>query len=272
MDQDTPSFWQKIIHKLFGRRSALDVIEEAKEDGIIKADEEIMLRGVLTLRSTLISDIMTPRTSIEALPHTATLYEVALFIKEMGYSRIPLYQDTKDHITGIIYARDIIHTVLDEKNHANPSINYAREPFFITENHSVHALLHTFKKLHCHIAIVLDEYGGTAGLVTVADILEPVFGEISDEYDILTPNETIQKINDSTYILPGQTTLKELESIGIVIHSEVVDTIGGYIATIADAIPLKGAQYTIGNSTFTVLESNKKYIRQLKVVLHHAEE
>lgn len=259
------SLWIK-IKRLFGISNVLEkAIEEAKEEGTIEDNESTMLMGILELRSLSIADIMTPRSQMEALPNIATLSEAAEFIKETGYSRIPVYKETKDTIVGILYARDIVHPLLNRNNLENSVVQYAKEALFTTETRPAYSLLEEFKRRKCHIAIVLDRFGGTAGLVTVTDILETVFGKLYDEYDEVSPDEEIQKVNESTFIVPGKTPLEELQHIGIFLESEEVDTLGGYISHQVGTIPEEGSVFTFDNKTYTIVKADKKQVDMIQI-------
>ena len=263
----TTSLWTK-VKRLFGISNVLEkAIEEAKEEGEIEDSESTMLMGILELRSLSIGDIMTPRSQMEALPNIATLSEAAEFIKETGYSRIPVYRETKDTIVGILYARDIVYPLLDHSHLHSPAVRYAKEAFFTTETKPVYSLLEEIKKRKCHIAIVLDRFGGTAGLVTVSDILETVFGKLYDEYDEVNPDEEIQKVNESTFLVPGKTPLEELQSIDITLESDEVDTLGGYISHQLGTIPEEGDIFTFNGITYTVVKADKKQIDTVQVNL-----
>lgn len=259
------SLWVK-IKRFFGASNVLEkAIEEAKEEGSIEDNESIMLMGILELRSLSIGDIMTPRSQMEALPSTATLSYASEFIKETGYSRIPIYRETKDTIVGILYARDIVYPLLDCNNHQHSALRYAKEAFFTMESRPAYSLLEEFKRKKYHIAIVLDKFGGTAGLVTVTDILEPVFGKLYDEYDEISPDEEIQKISENTFLVPGQMPLEELEHIGITLESEEVDTIGGYISNQLGRIPEEGSVVTFDAITCTIIKADKKQITVVQI-------
>lgn len=259
------SLWTK-MKRLFGVSNVLEkAIEEAKEEGTIEDSESTMLMGILELRSLSIGDIMTPRSQMEALPNTATLSEAAEFIKEMGYSRIPVYKETKDTIVGILYARDIVYPLLNYTHLNNPVVHYVKEAFFTTETKPAYSLLEEFKRRKCHIAIVLDRFGGTAGLVTVTDILETVFGKLYDEYDEVSPEEEIQKVNEKTFLVPGKTPLEDLQSIGLILKSDEVDTIGGYICNQLGSIPEEGEVFTFDGISYTVIKADKKQIDMLQI-------
>ena len=267
MDGDSQrSIWSKISH-IFGGKSEDNleqVIIEAREDGDVEAVESSMLLSVLSLGETQVQDIMTPRTDIACLPHGATIQEAAQSILEHGHSRIPVYKETRDNIIGIIYAKDLLTYLIDNtKSVSEDHVDVImREPYFIPETKSSAELLQEFRARKNHIAIVVDEYGGTSGLITIEDLLEIIVGDIEDEYDA-PREEDVQKINDDEYIFHGRTYLEDINEIGIAIESEEVDTIGGYLSLQAGHVPLVNERFEIAGWEFIVTEADTKQIHKI---------
>lgn len=267
MDGDSQrSIWSKISH-IFGGKSEDNleqVIIEAREDGDVEAVESSMLLSVLSLGETQAQDIMTPRTDIACLPHGATIKEAAQSILEHGHSRIPVYKETRDNIIGIIYAKDLLTYLIDNtKNVSDDHVEtIMRDPYFIPETKNSAELLQEFRARKNHIAIVVDEYGGTSGLITIEDLLEIIVGDIEDEYDA-PREEDVQKINDDEYIFHGRTYLEDINEIGIAIESEEVDTIGGYLSLQAGHVPLVNERFEIAGWEFIVTEADTKQIHKI---------
>ncbi len=267
MDGDSQrSIWSKISH-IFGGKSEDNleqVIIEAREDGDVEAVESSMLLSVLSLGETQAQDIMTPRTDIACLPHGATIKEAAQSILEHGHSRIPVYKETRDNIIGIIYAKDLLTYLIDNtKNVSDDHVEtIMRDPYFIPETKNSAELLQEFRARKNHIAIVVDEYGGTSGLITIEDLLEIIVGDIEDEYDA-PREEDVQKINDDEYIFHGRTYLDDINEIGIEIESEEVDTIGGYLSLQAGHVPLVNERFEIAGWEFIVTEADTKQIHKI---------
>lgn len=267
MDGDSQrSIWSKISH-IFGGKSEDNleqVIIEAREDGDVEAVESSMLLSVLSLGETQAQDIMTPRTDIACLPHGATIKEAAQSILEHGHSRIPVYKETRDNIIGIIYAKDLLTYLIDHtKNVSEDHVEtIMRDPYFIPETKNSAELLQEFRARKNHIAIVVDEYGGTSGLITIEDLLEIIVGDIEDEYDA-PREEDVQKINDDEYIFHGRTYLDDINEIGIEIESEEVDTIGGYLSLQAGHVPLVNERFEIAGWEFIVTEADTKQIHKI---------
>lgn len=260
------SLWNKISH-IFGGKSEDNleqVIMEAREEGDVEAEESNMLLSVLELGETQVQEIMTPRTDIACLTNEATIQEAAQCIQTNGHSRIPVYKETKDNIIGIIYAKDLLTYLVDPN--LDPAADHVdkimRQPYFIPETKSSAELLQEFRVRKNHIAIVVDEYGGTSGLITIEDLLEVIVGDIEDEFDA-PREEDVQKINDEEYILHGRTFLEDLKEIGINIESEEVDTIGGYLSLQAGHVPAVNETFAIADWEFTVIEADTKQIHKI---------
>lgn len=265
MDGDSQrSMWDKITH-LFGKSddNLEQAIMDAREEGDVEAEESNMLLSVLELSEKQVQEIMTPRTDITCLTYDATIKEAAECILENGHSRIPVYKDTKDNIIGIIYAKDLLtYIVGDKHDFSEPVEKIARPPFFIPETKSSAELLQEFRARKNHIAIVVDEYGGTSGLITIEDLLEIIVGDIEDEFDA-PKEEDVQKINDNEYLLHGRTMLDDLNDIAIEIESDEVDTIGGYLSLQAGHVPQVNETFTVGEWQFTVIEADTKQIHKI---------
>lgn len=268
MDQESDghrSFWARLA-RLFGHdneETLEKAILEASAEGEVEPDEESMLLGILRFNDLQVQDTMIPRMDIDCVPEDATLEEVAQVITESGHSRIPVYRETRDNMVGIIHAKDLLRSVLDESSpHTVSSV--MREPFFVPETKSIRSLLQEFRARKLHIAIALDEYGGTAGLITIEDVLEEIVGDIEDEHD--TPQEEdIRSVGNGVYELTGRALLEDLQELGVNLESDEVDTIGGYICMEAGMVPGMGESFTIGGWTFTIIDADMKLIRLLRM-------
>lgn len=265
MDGDSQrSMWDKITH-LFGKSddNLEQAIMDAREEGDVEAEESNMLLSVLELSEKQVQEIMTPRTDITCLTSDATIQEAAQCILENGHSRIPVYKETKDNIIGIIYAKDLLTYIVNNNHDYSDTVEkIARAPFFIPETKSSAELLQEFRARKNHIAIVVDEYGGTSGLITIEDLLEIIVGDIEDEFDA-PKEEDIQKISENEYLLHGRTMLDDLNDIAIPIESDEVDTIGGYLSLQAGHVPVVNEVFTIGDWEFSVIEADTKQIHKI---------
>lgn len=265
MDGDSQrSMWDKITH-LFGKSddNLEQAIMDAREEGDVEAEESNMLLSVLELSEKQVQEIMTPRTDITCLTSDATIQEAAQCILENGHSRIPVYKETKDNIIGIIYAKDLLTYIVNNNHDYSDTVEkIARAPFFIPETKSSAELLQEFRARKNHIAIVVDEYGGTSGLITIEDLLEIIVGDIEDEFDA-PKEEDIQKISENEYLLHGRTMLDDLNDVAIPIESDEVDTIGGYLSLQAGHVPVVNEVFTIGEWEFSVIEADTKQIHKI---------
>ena len=265
------TIWSR-LSKLFGHddeESLEKAILEARAEGEVEPDEESMLLGILRFNDLQVQDTMTPRTDIDCVPDDMPLPDVARIIVRSGHSRIPVYHETRDNIVGIVHAKDVLHSLLDAHNqHAQaadpPAAAVMREPFFVPETKSIRTLLQEFRARKQHIAIALDEYGGTSGLITIEDVLEEIVGDIEDEHDA-PRQEDIRPLGDGAYELTGRALLEDLEDMGINLDSDEVDTVGGYLSMEAGHVPAPGESFTLDGWTFTVLEADKKLILRLRM-------
>ncbi len=208
------TIWSR-LSKLFGHddeESLEKAILEARAEGEVEPDEESMLLGILRFNDLQVQDTMTPRTDIDCVPDDMPLPDVARIIVRSGHSRIPVYHETRDNIVGIVHAKDVLHSLLDAHNQNAqaadpPAAAVMREPFFVPETKSIRTLLQEFRARKQHIAIALDEYGGTSGLITIEDVLEEIVGDIEDEHDA-PRQEDIRPLGDGAYELTAAPCLK----------------------------------------------------------------
>jgi putative hemolysin len=248
------------------------LVERGGEQGILEAEEEQMIAAVIELGERRLHEVMVPRTSIVALPATATVEECIDRIVEEGHSRIPIYEDSVDEVVGILYAKDLL-PFLKSADRPRPAVrSLLRTPLFVPESMSIDDLLHEFQRRKVHIAIVLDEYGGTAGLVTIEDLLEEIVGEIQDEYDVEEP--MIERLSDTEVRLDGRAAVDELEELfdirlGLQDEDEY-DTIGGLIYHRIGGVPSPGDQVQVDGLMLTVESTNGRRVAKVLVVRANA--
>lgn len=269
MDQEPEnhgSFWSR-LGRLFGHDSEESLeraILEARADGAVEPDEESMLLGILRFNDLQVQDTMIPRTDMDCVQDDVSLAEVAKVIMESGHSRIPVFRETRDNIVGIIHAKDLLSSMVEHGENPPPVSAVMREPFFVPETKSIRTLLQEFRAKKLHIAIALDEYGGTSGLITIEDVLEEIVGEIEDEHDA-PREEDIRQLGDNIYELTGRAYLEDLEKLGVNLVSDEVDTIGGYLSMEAGHVPGKGEVFILDGWKFTVLDADMKLIKLLRL-------
>lgn len=226
----------------------------------LEVAEEALLVAVSDFTEKVVREIMVPRTDMTCLSDSATAQDAVDIIQRHGYSRLPLYHETLDDIRGVVYAKDLLPAIL--KNPAVSPATLARKAYFVPETKPVQQLLLEMRD-RTHIAIVADEYGGTAGLVTIEDLLEEIVGEIQDEYDWEKP--LVDELDDGSYRVDARLPVNDLnEMFGTVIESES-DTVGGAVIEVAGRIPEVGDEVVIEGLKFRVTEVQGTRIRQLVV-------
>ncbi len=269
---DSSSIWSR-LGKLFGRgdeESLEKAIQEAGAEGEVDPEEESMLLNILRFDKLQVQDVMTPRTDIDCIAGGSTLMDAVSLIISSGHSRIPVFLDTRDNIVGILHAKDLLPCLIDPAKHSAPIDTLMRETFFVPETKNVFDLLQEFRCRKLHIAIALDEYGGTSGLVTIEDVIEEIVGDIEDEHD--TPREEdIRVVREGYFELTGRAYLEDLSELGIDFSSDEVDTIGGYLTLQAGHVPEAGESFVLGKWKFTVREADVKAIRHISVELAEEE-
>jgi putative hemolysin len=242
------------------------IVERGGEQGAIEAEEQQMIGAVLELGEQRVHEVMVPRIDIQALPVTASLDEIIKAIVDEGHSRIPMYDETIDNVVGILYAKDLLPHLARGKVPTVRSI--LRTPLFVPESISVDDLLHNFQRRRVHIAIVLDEYGGTAGLVTIEDLIEEIVGEIQDEYDVEEP--MIEPLSEDEARVDGRTSVDDLaEHFGVQLDgadSEEYDTVGGLIYHEIGGVPIPGDKVEVSNLTLTVESTEGRRVAKVMVV------
>ncbi len=236
------------------------MVNVSHEEGVLEVDEHEMLTNVFEFGDSKARDVMTPRTDIVAVSTNAAFEEVIKSFKEEQFSKIPVYKEDIDDIVGLIYLKDMFFANKDDFKVEN----YMREAFFTYESKEISKLLKEMRTNGKTLAIVLDEYGGTSGLVTVEDMVEEIVGEIIDEYDM--EEEGIFIVNENEYIVDGTTRIDDLnEILGSQLHSDSVETISGYIIGILGRFAQEGEVVETDGFTFTVVAIDKNRIDKLNV-------
>lgn len=246
-----------------------DELEQALEITDVKRqDAKEILEGILTYGETSASEVMTPRVDMTDLPLTATFEEVMKTVVESGYSRIPVYGDTEDDIRGILYSRDLL-PYIGKEDASFEWQKLIRKPYFVPESRMIDDLLEDFRKRKIHLAIVVDEYGGTQGIVTLEDILEEIVGDIDDEYD--EEDTTYKRLPDDTFIFEGRTLLNDFFRITGQDEAEYADvaegceTLAGMLLAIKGDFPKEKEPLVYGHCRFLVLDIDNHRIIRVRV-------
>lgn len=240
------------------------MVDLSQQEGVLEQDKKDMLQGIFDFSDTVVREIMTPRTDTVCISVKSTVQDAIQLIIEKGHSRIPVYEGKVDNTVGVIYAKDLLQV---PKTEIQESLRqYLRQAVFIPESKNVEELLQQMKKTRFHLAIVVDEYGGMAGIVTLEDIVEEIIGEIQDEYDT---DETpmVTAIKDGTVLVDAAMNIKELGDI-IAFNfpeSDDYDTIAGFVLSLLGEFPTRGTTVTYENLEITVKEIRKRRIISLVV-------
>jgi len=244
-----------------------NLAEIGAEKGTLEEGEHEIINGLVNFRTVLARESMTPRVDIVAIPSDADYSQVLKIITEAGYSRYPLFQENLDDIIGIIYAKDLLPFLSDDNLQKTLSLkNLARKALFIPETKKINELLHLFQESKLHIGIVVDEYGGTSGLISLEDVLEEIVGEIRDEYD-QEENELI-KIDDHKYVVLGKMKIDELNELfeaDFSSENDEYDTVGGFIFSHSGNIPKDGYSFVKNGCKFIVKDVINKRINKVLV-------
>jgi len=243
----------------------LEDLAQHRMEGTVDAEEQEMIENVLELRESTAGEIMTPRTDLVAVDVEADLPTVLETIRKVGHSRIPVYEGNIDNIVGLLYAKDL----LAEIGHNTQMFHVyerMREVYFVPETKPLRALLHEFQNQKLHLAVVLDEYGGTAGLVTLEDILEELVGPIADEYD-KAPPEAIRKIDETTIEVDARTYVDDLnDAFALDLpEDEDYDTVGGFVFSRLGYIPKVGEHFDYDNVKFTIASAEARRVKRIRI-------
>jgi len=234
------------------------------QNGSIKKDQKVMLENIVVFSETVVREIMTPRPDTVCIDATASVSDVILLISEKGHSRIPVYEEKIDNIIGTIYAKDLLG--LDAAKFSGSLRQLMREPIFIPESKNIEALFYQMKRMKFHLAIVVDEYGGMSGIVTLEDIIEEIIGDIEDEYDKDRRPEFIE-LSVNRFLADGQMSIDDLaDRLEIEFpEGEDYDTIGGFVLQQLGRFPVKNEVIRYQSLDFIVKESNKRRILSVEI-------
>ncbi|MDT8412455.1 MAG: gliding motility-associated protein GldE [Vicingaceae bacterium] len=245
---------------------ALDLTSDIEEDN----DEHKILKGIIKFGETSVKQIMTARVDVVALDKNLPYSTVIETILDSGYSRIPVFEESFDTIVGVIYIKDLLAHIEEKEDFEWTKL--LRVPFFVPENKKLDDLLSEFQEKKMHLAIVVDEYGGTSGIVSLEDILEEIVGEISDEFD--DEDITYSKLDDNNYVFDGKTALNDVFKIINIDDDEFfgdekidAESLAGLVIEIAEKIPQKNEKITLKNLTFTVEASDKRRVKRIKLTV-----
>ena len=262
--------WKKLLSLLIRtsedsgitEEELLAIVEEAKQDGGIDEQEGSLIKSAIEFTELEAMDIATPRVDVTGIPVDADREEIAAVFGETGYSRLPVYKDKIDDIIGIIYQKDFYNQVYRGVCGVEAIV---RPALYVAKSKKINVLLKELQKNKMHIAVVIDEFGGTMGIVTLEDILEELVGEIWDEHDVVV--QEIEKISDQEYLVLGNTSVEKLfEELGGEEEFESF-TVSGWVMELAERIPEEGDVLYYENMTITVMKMKDRRVEQVRIVL-----
>ena len=239
------------------------IVNQAQKDGILEKEEKEMIDSIFHFSKTVVREIMTPRTDTFCIGTHASLQEAIDLMVQRGHSRIPVYEDKIDNIVGIVYAKDLLQ--LSDKDASKEVNTNMRDATFIPETQNIEDLLNEMRNGRIHLAVVVDEYGGMAGVVTLEDILEEIVGEIRDEYDHREqPN--LRQLTPNSFVVDASMNIEDLgDKLSCKFPiSDDYDTIGGFVLTQLGHVPSRGEQFPFESYDIVVRDVAKRRIRQLE--------
>ena len=237
-------------------------IDTAAQEGLIKSEERRLLQSIVDFGDTLVREVMTPRPDIVAIRHEATVGDVRALFREQEYSRFPVYKDSLDNIAGFIFVKDLL--TLSSDDDRRPIAGLLRPAVVVPETKRVPELLKQFQRHQTQCAIVVDEYGGTAGLVTIEDLLEEIVGEIRDEYD--EESEPIVDEGNGHWVFSGKVNIDEvIQRLDVDIEREGFETVGGYLMSHLGRVPAVGEKLEMDGLTVEVLDAERRRINKVRM-------
>lgn len=274
MDDDSGQGLISFIKSIFKKKAHLDnsnnlaeeiqdLMDEGQAKGLITDEESDMVHGVLDLKETRVHSIMIPRTEISSAPAESTLEEVIKLVTDCGHTRIPIYDENIDEITGILHAKDLIK-LLGEGPTSKIPTDFLRTPYFVPGNQKVALLLKDLKAKNTHLAIVTDEYGGTAGIITIEDILEEIVGEIMDEHDAEQPLLTV--LDNGTLLVDARLEVEKLgEHLDVELPEGDFESVGGFIIHLLGRIPQLHEKIPFEHFEITIKKADQRKVDEILI-------
>ena len=246
---------------------AADTPQPAEKAATEAEEENRLLRSVVDFGDTLVREVMTPRPDIVALPAASTIDDLRKLVREQEYSRLPVFADNLDNIVGLVVVKDLIQRA-DELDGSRLASEIMRPASFVPETKRVMDLLREFQQRRVQLAIVVDEYGGTAGLVTVEDVVEELVGEIRDEYD--SDAEPIVQENDATYVVSAKVATSEIvDRLNVDIEDGAFETVGGYVLARVGRVPAVGETFSFDGLDVEIMEAERRRIHKVRIRRAH---
>ncbi len=272
MSYTQPSWFSRLTAKFSNKPQnqdeLLNMLAEAQTDELLNPEALAMIEGALQISKMQARDIMIPRAQMVVIEKNASFEEIIKIMQQTTHSRFPVIDDDRDNVEGMILAKDLLPFAFNQ-NQTFELRTALRPAMFIPESKRLNILLKEFRNKKSHMAIVVDEYGGVAGLVTIEDVLEQIVGEIEDEYDI-DPEHLIKKLNDYTYVVKASTPMDDFnEYFEIPLPEQDCDTIGGLVTKHFGHMPKRDECLTIKNYVFKILHADNRHVRMLEMTIKH---
>jgi len=257
----------KLAPQFLTEEEMKSMISIGEEEGALEKEEKEMLHNVFAFGDKKVTEAMVPRTEIVAITEDALLAEVLSLVTDEGYSRYPVIMENVDNIIGVLYVKDILRKMAKEEvTPDTPIRSFIRDAYYIPESKMVTALLDEMQKNKFQIAIVLDEHGGTAGLITLEDIMEEIVGGLQDEFEAIEAEKEVEVVDERTFVVSGTTGMDEInELVGTDLDSKEFHTIGGFLFGLFGRLPKVGEQLRYHGLRFLILEMDGKKIEKLKI-------
>ncbi len=271
------SWLERLSHAFSGepetRDDLLEILRDARSNRLIEADTLTMLEGALSVSTMTVDDVMVPRSQMVSLPADSNLLDLMKYVVESGHSRFPVHGEDRDEILGVLLAKDLLQGIVAD-NAVTDVRELLRPAVLIPNSKRLNVLLREFRASRNHMAIVIDEHGGVAGLVTIEDVLEEIVGEIDDEHDdAIIESACLAPDPDGHYVVEALTPIDEFnERFGADLPDDAFDTVGGFVVAGIGHLPEPGEELASGRFLFTVLDADERRVHRLRVRLHDAVE
>jgi CBS domain containing-hemolysin-like protein len=244
----------------------MDALKEGEREGVLKKGGKDMIEGIISLQDADVAAVMTPRTEMVSISVDATFDEAVKLINEQGHSRVPVHEKTRDRIVGVLFAKDLLKHI-DGKGEPKPALRgVMRKAYFVPETKHISELLNEMRHEKKHMMIVLDEYGGTSGIITIEDIIEEIVGEIADEYDV-DEASSVKTVSGGSLVAEARIPIRELnDRLGTALpEDDNYDTVAGFLTAEMGKIPAAGEYLVFMNIKFTVLEADERRVKKVKI-------
>lgn len=255
--------YKRLLREPENREQLIALLHSAYQRNLLDADALSMMEGVIQVSEIQVRDIMIPRAQMDVIDINQPLEQFVPFVIKTAHSRFPVTDGDKDNIIGILLAKDLLRYYAGEEFNLRDML---RPAVFVPESKRLNVLLRDFRSTHNHLALVVDEYGGVCGMVTIEDVLEQIVGDIADEFDFDEEEDNIIRQDDAHWRVKADTEIADFnQALGADFHDEDYDTVGGLVLKAAGRLPKRGEQFRLGDWNFTVLRADSRRLYSLRV-------